>query len=321
MRYRRNARLDPSQIEDRRGGGGFGGLPGGGIAVGGGGLGLAGLVIYLLLSALTGGGGLSGPLGNLDGSTVAQAPPGQVLGEECQTGAQANRREDCRIVADVNSVQDYWQKLFDSNGRTYTISKTVFFTGSTDTGCGAASTDVGPIYCPLDKHDYIDLGFFDELRTRFGARGGPFAQAYVLAHEYGHHVQDLLGILGQGSSQQGAEGRSVRTSCKQTASPASGRTTPRRPATSPTSRRRTSATCSTPRPPSATTGSSRRHKDRSTPRRGRTAPPRSASTGSAAATRTASPQRATRSADVSDLYPQLPRFPQPVALEDGKSYG
>jgi predicted metalloprotease len=168
-------------------------------------------VIYLLLSALSGGGGLSGPLGNLDGSTVAQAPPGQVLGQECQTGAQANRREDCRIVADVNSVQDYWQKLFDSNGRTYTIAKTVFFTGSTDTGCGPASTDVGPFYCPLDKHVYIDLGFFDELRTRFGARGGPFAQAYVLAHEYGHHVQDLLGVLGQGSSQQGAEGRSVRT--------------------------------------------------------------------------------------------------------------
>ncbi len=211
MRYRRGARLDPSQIEDRRGSGGFGGLPGGGITVGGGGLGLAGLVIYLLLSALSGGGGLSGPLGNLDGSTVAQAPPGQVLGQECQTGAQANRREDCRIVADVNSVQDYWQKLFDSNGRTYTISKTVFFTGSTDTGCGPASTDVGPFYCPLDKHVYIDLGFFDELRTRFGARGGPFAQAYVLAHEYGHHVQDLLGVLGQGSSQQGAEGRSVRT--------------------------------------------------------------------------------------------------------------
>ena len=211
MRYRRNARLDPSQIEDRRGGGGFGGLPGGGLTVGGGGLGLAGLVIYLLLSVLSGGGGLSGPLGNLDGSTVAQAPPGDVLGQECQTGAQANSREDCRIVADVNSVQRYWQQLFDSNGRTYTIAKTVFFTGSTDTGCGPASTDVGPFYCPLDKHVYIDLGFFDELRTRFGARGGPFAQAYVLAHEYGHHVQDLLGILGQGSSQAGSEGRSVRT--------------------------------------------------------------------------------------------------------------
>ena len=211
MRYRRNVRLDPSQIEDRRGRGGSRGLPGGGLTVGGGGLGLAGLVIYLLLSALSGGGGLAGPLGNLDGSTVAEAPPGQVLGQECRTGGQANRREDCRIVADVNSVQRYWQQQFAANAREYTIARTVFFTGSTDTGCGPASTDVGPFYCPVDKHVYIDLGFFDELRTRFGAHAGPFAQAYVLAHEYGHHVQDLLGILGRGSSESGAQGRSVRT--------------------------------------------------------------------------------------------------------------
>jgi uncharacterized protein len=211
MRYRRNARLDTSQIEDRRGQGGMRGLPGGGLTVGGGGLGLAGLVIYLLLNALAGGGGLSGPLGNLEGSTVAQAPPGKVLGRECRTGAQANSREDCRLVADINSVQQYWGEQFASAGRSYAIAKTVFFTGSIDTGCGPASTDVGPFYCPVDKHVYIDLGFFQELRTRFGARGGPFAQAYVLAHEYGHHVQDLLGTLGQGSSQTGAEGRSVRT--------------------------------------------------------------------------------------------------------------
>src|SRR2546430_17246535 len=125
MRYRRNVRLDPSQIEDRRGRGGMRSLPGGGLTVGGGGLGLAALVIYLLLSALAGGGGLSGPLGNLDGSTVAQAPPGQVLGQECQTGAQANRREDCRLVADVNSVQRYWQQQFAANGHGYTIAKTV----------------------------------------------------------------------------------------------------------------------------------------------------------------------------------------------------
>jgi uncharacterized protein len=211
MRYRRNVGLDPSQIEDRRGQGPMLGIPGGGLTVGGGGLGIVGLVIYLLVNVLAGGGGLSGPLGNLDGSTVSQAPPSQVLGQECTTGAEANTKEDCRIVADVNSVQAYWTKRFAASGRSYVPAKTVFFTGSTDTGCGPASTDVGPFYCPLDKHVYIDLGFFDELRTRFGAQGGPFAQAYVLAHEYGHHIQDLLGNLTSASSQTGAEGRSVRT--------------------------------------------------------------------------------------------------------------
>ena len=186
------------------------GLPGGGLAVGGGGLGVAGLVIYLLVSLLSGGGGLAGPLENLDGSTVAGAPPSQELRQECRKGAQANERMDCRIVADINSIQSYWDERFASSQGTYTPAKTVFFTGSTDTGCGPASTEVGPFYCPVDKHVYIDLGFFDELRTRFGAQGGPFAQAYVLAHEYGHHVQDLVGTLGSGSSQTGAQGRSVR---------------------------------------------------------------------------------------------------------------
>jgi len=171
----------------------------------------SGFVIYLLVSVLSGGGGLGGPLGNLDGATVSRSSPGQVLGQECTTGADANAREDCRIVADVNSIQRYWTTAFKQSARSYALARTVFFSGSTDTGCGPASADVGPFYCPVDKHVYIDLGFFDELRTRFGARGGPFAQAYVLAHEYGHHVQDLLGILGRGSNEQGAEGRSVRT--------------------------------------------------------------------------------------------------------------
>jgi uncharacterized protein len=212
VRFRKGVGLDPSQIEDRRGQGGLGGLPGGGLTVGGGGLGLVGLVIYLLVNALAGGGtGVSGVLTNLDNQTVAQAAPSDV-DTACRTGAQANARQDCRIIGDVNSVQAYWTKQFSSAGRTYTIAKTVFFTGQTDTGCGPASTDVGPFYCPVDKHVYIDLGFFDELRSRFGAQGGAFAQAYVLAHEYGHHVQDLLGILDKiGNDRQGPQSASVRS--------------------------------------------------------------------------------------------------------------
>jgi predicted metalloprotease len=209
VRFRKGARLDPSQVEDRRGAGGMS-LPGGGIAVGGGGLGVAGLVIYLLVTLLTNGGGISGPLSNLDDRSIGTQSPNAVS-PDCRSAVDANAREDCRIVGYVNSIQDYWTGQFRANSRNYTISKTVFFDGSTQSGCGTATTDVGPFYCPVDRKVYIDLGFFDELRSRFGATGGPFAQAYVLAHEYGHHVQDLLGGLGGGSGETGARGRSVRT--------------------------------------------------------------------------------------------------------------
>jgi len=204
VRFRKNARLDPSQVEDRRGSGGLA-LPGGGIAAGGGGLGVAALVVWLLISVLSNGGGLSAPLQNLDNRSV-----GTTSTSSCRNAPAANTREDCRIVGYVNSIQAYWDGQFRATGKQYALAKTVFFTGSTATGCGTATSDVGPFYCPVDKHVYIDLGFFDELRDRFGATGGPAAQAYVLAHEYGHHIQDLRGSL-RGSSDAGAQGRSVRT--------------------------------------------------------------------------------------------------------------
>jgi uncharacterized protein len=210
MRFRRDVDLDPSQIEDVRGrGGGLGGLP---IPIaGGGGLGLVVLLAYLLISALSGGGGLSRPLSNLDNQTAGSQPPGQLL-SDCRTGADANRREDCRIVADVNSIQSYWTRRFRQTSRQYTPAKTVFFTDSIQTGCGGATSDVGPFYCPADKLVYIDLGFFDDLTSRFGAKGGPLAEAYVLAHEYGHHVQDLLGVLGRvRSGETGPQSSSVRS--------------------------------------------------------------------------------------------------------------
>ena len=186
MRFRRGPGLDTSQVQDRRGAGGRG------VAIGGGGLGAVALIAYLLVNVLTGGSnGLDAALRQLDQMTVAQEQPTQALGDECRTNADLNSRQDCRIVADINSIQKYWSGALPG----YTIADTVFFTDSTDTGCGTATTDVGPFYCPADKHVYIDLGFFDELQSRFGARGGPLAEAYVLAHEYGHHVQDLTGLL------------------------------------------------------------------------------------------------------------------------------
>ena len=111
----------------------------------------------------------------------------------------------------INSIQAFWKSELASSSTSYPIAKTRFFTGQVPTGCGEATSDVGPFYCPADNYVYIDLDFFNELRTRFGAQGGPFAEAYVLAHEYGHHVQEVLGILGRGTSDQGAESRSVRT--------------------------------------------------------------------------------------------------------------
>jgi predicted metalloprotease len=200
MRFRRGARLDPSQVSDLRGRSGAGR----GLAVGGGGLGLVVLLVALLLGVdPTGGSGGSDPFSGLDDQAVSRQPPGQVL-EECRTGEDANEREDCRIVGFVNDIQRHWSSTFEQAGRRYQQATTVFFTDSVQTGCGFASSQVGPFYCPPDQHVYIDLEFFDDLRSRFGASGGPFAEAYVIAHEYGHHVQNLLGTLDR--VRQGATG-------------------------------------------------------------------------------------------------------------------
>jgi uncharacterized protein len=202
MRFRRGARLDPGQVVDARGaGGGRGvGIP---VVAGGGATGLVILIAYLLISALAGG-DASSAFGALDGRTVGN---GGTL-ESCRTGADANAREECALVADINSIQAYWKQRL---GPRYEPAQTVFFTDSYDTGCGYATSDVGPFYCPNDKRVYIDLGFFDELQARFGAQGGPFAEAYVLAHEYGHHVQDLQGTLAKiEGDRQGPESASVR---------------------------------------------------------------------------------------------------------------
>ncbi|HWH28908.1 MAG TPA: neutral zinc metallopeptidase, partial [Mycobacteriales bacterium] len=126
-------------------------------------------------------------------------------------GADADRDVDCRVVGTVNSVQEYWEAAFAETGRRYEPSTTELFEGGTSTGCGSATSAVGPFYCPADRGVYFDLGFFDELETRFGARGGPFAMAYVIAHEYGHHVQNLDGTSGRvDRREQGPQSDAVR---------------------------------------------------------------------------------------------------------------
>jgi predicted metalloprotease len=153
-----------------------------------------------------------GNLGDLVGGigTMPEGPVSSELASECRTGADANERQDCRIVGTVNSVQAYWADTFAADGRQYTPASTVLFSDAVNTACGGASSAVGPFYCPVDQTIYIDLGFFEQLETQFGAEGGPFAEMYVLAHEYGHHVQNLLGLLESGRD-AGAEGGAVRT--------------------------------------------------------------------------------------------------------------
>jgi uncharacterized protein len=208
MRFRRRARLDTGQVSDVRGR-----RMGGGLAVGGGGLGLAGLVIVLLFTLLSGGeGGLGGQLAPLEDQRVGQGDTPSEVSTECRTGEDANTRQDCRIVGVVNSVQKFWDGVFARSGKQYPYADTVFFTDQVQTGCGFASSEVGPFYCSADQQIYIDLGFFDELQSRFGTGGAPFAQAYVIAHEYGHHVQNQLGVLESiRGDRQGPKSRAVRS--------------------------------------------------------------------------------------------------------------
>jgi predicted metalloprotease len=187
MRYREGGRLDTSGVSDRRGRGG-----GRGIAVGGGGLGLVGLLIVVVLQLAGGGdgGGAGAALGGLSGLGEGETTDNTELEQRCQTGADANDSVECAIAADVDSIQDYWSQTL---GERYVRTDTVFFSGQVQTSCGAASSGSGPFYCPADQLVYIDLSFFDQLRQDFGAQGGLFVDAYVIAHEYGHHVQNLLG--------------------------------------------------------------------------------------------------------------------------------
>jgi uncharacterized protein len=194
MTIRRRARLDPGQVRDQRGGRG---LAAGGI----GGIGLIVVLAYVLL------GGDPGqlPVGSLSERTVGGGQGGDLV-EACRTGEDAAERDDCRIVGYVNSVQAYWSGTLEG----YQEAPTTFFEGSVSTGCGTASSAVGPFYCPVDQGIYIDLGFFDAMKSQLGTQGGPLAEAYIIAHEYGHHVQNLTGVLRPGERGSGTDSHSVR---------------------------------------------------------------------------------------------------------------
>jgi predicted metalloprotease len=221
MKWRK--RGTSADIEDRRGRSGrMGGLPAGGV------IGIPGLIILALVFFLNRGGG-SGGTGGL-GNALDQINPGTTATATPLNGPDPDARLVKFMSYVLDDVQKFWTKTFADSGRSYTDAKLVLFKGSTSSGCGGATSAIGPHYCPVDNKVYLDLGFFRELRDRFGAPGD-FAEAYVLAHEIGHHVQDLLGISDRVDQEmqaagggEGATGLSVASSCRLIALPACGPT-------------------------------------------------------------------------------------------------
>jgi predicted metalloprotease len=196
MTFNEGMQIDTSTASSS---GGMGGMP---IAIGGG---LGGLLILVVAMFL---GVDPGPVMNQPQmNTGGYSAPGFDL-SQCKTGADANKYVQCRVIATGNSVDAVWHQLMQG----YTRPQVQLFTGQVDTGCGPATTAVGPFYCPVDQTAYFDTDFFRELVDKFGSSGGPFAQEYVVAHEYGHHVQQLQGLLGRAQQgAQGAGGNGVRT--------------------------------------------------------------------------------------------------------------
>ncbi|MER0444913.1 neutral zinc metallopeptidase [Streptomyces sp. Edi4] len=203
MQFDDDADLDTSEVNDARGSR----IPGGRATVGGGIVGVVALLLGLFFGVGPEQLGLSSDTTTPGARSSSQAQ----VNQSCRTGSDANTKDDCRIVAVVNSVQDYWSQELPRRGSRYSSARTVFFTGGVNTACGTATSAVGPFYCPGDRQVYLDLGFFDELRTKFGSSGGPFAQAYVVAHEYGHHIQNLTGTLSRSQDgRRGAESNAVK---------------------------------------------------------------------------------------------------------------
>jgi uncharacterized protein len=222
MRFNPKARLDRSQVQVRRGGGGggFGGGRGGGMGLpipGRMGGGIGGIIVLIIIVVLSGGlGGLTGGDPGTSGSGPRSATGAVSSSEltECESGQDANENPDCARLAVVNSIQSFWREALPQQaGTEYVEADTVMFTGGVDTGCGAASSATGPFYCPArgDMQVYLDTTFFEEvLEGQLGGSGEDFAEAYVLAHEYGHHIENLTGYIARVRTQQGPKSDAVR---------------------------------------------------------------------------------------------------------------
>ncbi|WP_193607007.1 neutral zinc metallopeptidase [Nocardioides lijunqiniae] len=218
MRFNPKARLDTGRTRDAGRGAGGGGarsrlpIPGG---VGGGGIGGVILLVVLFVVAqcsgidLTGGGGGGGGGGAAGGAFDTSRVTDTGRYAKCQDGEDANQDKDCQRVAVENSLFDYWSGEL---GDDFTPQQAlVTFSGSVETGCGGATADVGPFYCPPDQTIYLDSTFFDQvLEDQLGGPDGGFVEAYVLAHEYGHHIQNLLGAMSKVRTQQGPQSDAVK---------------------------------------------------------------------------------------------------------------
>jgi uncharacterized protein len=180
--------VDTSGVSDQRGRG-----IGGPVAIGGGGLGIVGLIVFLLINVLGGGSGIdTTQLVPQDGSVQGQGTGEGDLATRCNTAGAIDKYDDCYLVKVYNEVNEVWTDEFARAGDKYTQPGLTFFTQAVNTGCGQASSQVGPFYCPPDQMIYIDIGFLQQLQQQFGAQGR-YAQAYILAHEAGHHLQTLFG--------------------------------------------------------------------------------------------------------------------------------
>jgi predicted metalloprotease len=221
MRFNPKARLDTSRTRDVGGSGGGGGMGGGGMRIpipggtkaGGGIGGVLVLVLFLVLTQCVGGGtgGIQLPDTGLDTQRFQGTDTGRYA--QCKTGQDAQDSTDCARVAVENSLTSYWSDALPAqSGKAFHPESSIqTFSGATGTGCGNATAQVGPFYCPTDETIYLDTSFFEDvLQKQLNGPAGDFVEPYVLAHEYGHHIQNLLGTMGQVRTQQGPNSDSVR---------------------------------------------------------------------------------------------------------------